>query len=67
MSLKKSLKIWINLPFGELTDPKNIARNVTEIGHHGNGYYEIQISDDINLEYITSLIKDAYSKIKERN
>lgn len=65
--LKKSLKIWINLPFGELTDPKNIARNVTEIGHHGNGDYEIQISDDINLEYITSLIKDAYSKIKERN
>lgn len=65
--LKKSLKIWINLSYGELNDPKNISRNVADIGHHGNGDYEIQISDDENLEYITSLIKDAYNKIKDKN
>lgn len=65
--LKKSLKIWINLNYGELSDPKNIGRNVSDIGHHGNGDYEIQISDDENLEYITSLIKDAYNKIKGKN
>lgn len=65
--LKKSLKIWINLNYGDLNDSKNISRNVADIGHHGNGDYEIQISDDENLEYITSLIKDAYNKIKEKN
>jgi len=65
--LKKSLKIWINLNYGELKDPKTISRNVADIGHHGNGDYEIQISNDENLEYITSLIKDAYYIIKERN
>lgn len=65
--LKKSLKIWINLPFGELKDSKNIARNVNSIGHHGNGDYEIQISDDKDIEYIVSLIKESYFKIRERS
>ena len=59
---KKSLKLWINLKMGELNDPKNLARDVSNIGHWGNGDYELQINDDENLEYIVSLIKRAYKK-----
>ena len=36
---------------------KKISRDVSNIGHNGNGDYEIQISSDDNLEYILSLIK----------
>ncbi|MDF2614902.1 MAG: hypothetical protein K0S71_2688 [Clostridia bacterium] len=61
---KKAIKLWINLKFGELDDPKGITRNVSSTGHWGNGDYEVQISNDEDLEYIISLIKQSY-KIKE--
>lgn len=57
--LKKHLKMWINLKKGKLDDPKKITRDVSEIGHWGNGDYELIIEDDSNLEYIMSLIKQA--------
>jgi len=59
---KKALKLWINLPKGELDDPKNITRDVSATGHWGNGDYEIQIDSDEDLEYILSLIKQALKK-----
>lgn len=62
---KKALKIWINLQKGELDDPKQITRDVSSIGHWGNGDYEIQISDDENIEYILSLIKQSIKKNKK--
>lgn len=57
--LKNSLKIFINLKAGELEDPTNIAKDVSKIGHWGNGDYQIQVENDEKLEYITSLIKQA--------
>jgi len=59
---KKSLKIWINMVKGELDDPKGLARDVTNIGHWGNGDYELQIRDDENLTYLMSLIIQSYKK-----
>ncbi|MGI4751267.1 MAG: DUF5655 domain-containing protein [Janthinobacterium lividum] len=57
--LKKGLKIWINLKKGKLDDAKNLMRDVSEIGHWGNGDYELTVNDDLNLEYIMSLVKQA--------
>ena len=34
-------------------------RDISEIGHWGNGDYQVQVSNDENLEYIMSLIKQA--------
>ena len=56
---QKNLKIWINLPYGELDDPKNLAKNVSNTGHWGNGDYEITVESNQYLEYIMSLIKQA--------
>ena len=56
---KKSLKMWINLKAGELDDSKNLAKDVSNIGHWGNGDYEIFVQDTKDLEYIMSLIKQA--------
>ncbi len=57
---KNSLKLWINLKRGELDDPKRIMRDVSGIGHWGNGDYEIQIDDEENIDYILSLVKQSY-------
>ncbi|MGB3460014.1 MAG: DUF5655 domain-containing protein [Halobacteriota archaeon] len=59
---KRALKIWINLNKNELDDPKGLARDVSNIGHWGNGDYELHVSNDDNLEYIISLIKQSYKK-----
>ena len=57
--LKNSLKIFINLKAGELDDPKQLAKDVSNIGHWGNGDYQIQVETDKDLEYIMSLVKQA--------
>lgn len=58
--LKKSLKIFLNLPKGKLDDSKKLARDVAEIGHWGNGDYQIQFSADDDLEYIISLVRQSF-------
>jgi len=60
--LKKSLKFFINIKSGQLDDPKNIAQDVSNIGHWGNGDYQVQVENDKDLEYIMSLIKQAIKK-----
>jgi len=57
----KSLKFWINLKKGQLEDPKGIARDVSQIGHWGNGDYEISLKNEENFEYIIKLIKKSYN------
>ena len=57
--LKNSLKIWINLRKGKLDDPKQLAEDVSEKGHWGNGDYQIQVENDKDLEYIMSLVKQS--------
>jgi predicted transport protein len=58
--LKKSLKIFLNLAKGKLDDPKKLARDVSNVGHWGNGDYQIQITSDNELEYIVSLVRQSY-------
>lgn len=57
--LKTSLKWWINMKKGTLDDPKNLSRDVSNVGTWGNGDYEIRVHDTANLEYIMSLVKQA--------
>ena len=58
---KNQLKVWINVEKGKLDDSKKITRDVSEVGHHGNGDYEMNISDDNDIEYLISLIRQGYN------
>jgi len=59
---KKKIKLWINLVKGELEDPKKLARDVSNVGHWGNGDYEITEVDKKGIDYIMTLIKQSYKK-----
>lgn len=62
--LNDSLKISINIPSGELDDPKGIARDLEKpkhIGRLGNGDYEVRVSDLSEVGYIMTLIKQSYT------
>lgn len=62
---KNALKMWLNLQRGELDDPKKITRDVSSVGHWGNGDYEIIMRNDEQIEYILSLVKQSLNKNKK--
>jgi len=57
---KNALWIWINLPKVTLDDPKGLARDVSNIGHYGNGDYDLKVTSESDLDYIMFLIKQSY-------
>jgi len=59
---KSQLKLWLNLSRGELDDPKNAARDVSDVGHWGNGDYEVAIKSVDDFYYLMTLIKQSYAK-----
>ncbi len=59
---KRKLKVWLNLKKGELNDPQHLSRDVSNIGHWGNGDYEIDIDNISDLDYLMTLIQQAYQK-----
>jgi len=59
---KRVIKLWINLKKGTLDDPKELMRDVSNIGHWGNGEYEASITFDTDIDYLLSLIRQSYIK-----
>ncbi len=60
----KGLKFYVNLKSGDLQDEKQLARDVSNVGHWGNGSYEIKISDLEDIDYLLSLLKQSLRKNK---
>ncbi|HLV46344.1 MAG TPA: DUF5655 domain-containing protein [Flavobacterium sp.] len=61
------LKIYINLKIGDLQDSKQIARDVSNVGHWGNGAYELKIKDlEDDIDYYLSLLKQSLRINKDR-
>ncbi|WP_000642513.1 DUF262 and DUF1524 domain-containing protein [Helicobacter pylori] len=58
----KDLKLYLNMPFNELQDEKNLARDMTNKGHLGNGDIEIKLETKENIPYCLGLIKQALEK-----
>ena len=63
---KHALKLFINLRKGELNDPEEVADDVSNIGHWGNGDYRVYLNDNSNFDYVLSLIKQSYKANGER-
>ncbi|MEG0927172.1 DUF5655 domain-containing protein [Chryseobacterium sp.] len=60
----KGIKIYVNLKSGDLQDQKKVARDVSNVGHWGNGSYEIKVTDLDDIDYIISLLKQSFRKNK---
>ncbi|MFP5989984.1 DUF262 domain-containing protein [Helicobacter pylori] len=58
----KDLKLYLNMPFNELQDEKNLARDMTNKGHLGNGDIEIKLETKENIPYCLGLIRQALEK-----
>ena len=55
----KRLKMYLNLEFSELSDPKGLCKDVSGSGHWGNGDVEIILSTLEELPYVMGLVRQA--------
>jgi predicted transport protein len=58
--LQSHIKLWLDIDPAELHDPQSCGRDVTHIGHHDSGQVEVRLKDPAELEYVMSLLKQAY-------
>jgi predicted transport protein len=56
------MKLILNMPFVEINDPKGICRDVTQIGHSGNGHVEVGLKSLQELPYVMGLVRQSYDR-----
>lgn len=56
---ERAIKMTLNIKFGQIKDEKKLAKDVSQVKHHGHGDYQVKVSDSKNFEYIISLVKQA--------
>jgi len=59
---KDKLKLFINIKFNELNDPKELCRDVSQTGHWGNGDVELILSSEEDIAYVINLVRQAIEK-----
>ncbi|WP_187908497.1 DUF262 and DUF1524 domain-containing protein [Helicobacter pylori] len=58
----KGLRLYLNMKFNELQDEKNLASDVTNKHHNGNGNIEVKLETKENIPYCLGLIKQVLEK-----
>ena len=56
------LRLSLNMHFHELHDPKELAKDVTNLGRWGNGDVEVGLSKAEDMPYIMGLVRQAFEK-----
>ena len=56
----RQIKLFLDIQYTELSDPRGMARDVSEIGHWGTGDTEVKVQRKEDLDYILELIEEAY-------
>ena len=59
---KDKLKLFINIKFNELNDPKKLCRGVSQKNHWENGKVELILSSEEDIAYVISLVGQAIEK-----
>ena len=56
------LRLFLNMPFADLDDPKAFAKDVSEIGHWGNGDVELGVATLNEVPYALGLIRQSLER-----
>ncbi len=57
---KKRLKVTLNMPFSDIDDPKGLCKDLTGIGHYGNGDIEVSVTSLALLDDVMDLIYQSF-------
>lgn len=58
----KGLRVSFNLPFSDLVDPRNLCRDVSQIGRWGNGEVELLITSPDQIAYGIGIARQALER-----
>jgi predicted transport protein len=50
------------MAFTEMNDPKGLCRDVTGLGHQGNGDVSIRLASLNELPYVMGLVRQSFEK-----
>ncbi|MDB9845793.1 DUF262 domain-containing protein [Acidimicrobiales bacterium] len=56
------LRLSLNMEFHELVDPRELARDVTNVGRWGNGDVEVALSSEEDMSYVLGLVRQSFEK-----
>lgn len=59
---RSRLRLSLNMRFSEVNDPKELCRDVTDVGRWGNGDVEIGLSSVEQLDEVMALVRQAFQK-----
>jgi len=58
----KRLRLSLNMPFGDVNDPKGLCKDVSGVGRWGNGEVEVGYSSPDELPYIMGLVRQSFER-----
>jgi uncharacterized protein with ParB-like and HNH nuclease domain/predicted transport protein len=56
------LRLTLNMPFTEITDPKALCKDVTGLGRWGNGNIQVSLHSVSELPYIMGLVRQSLER-----
>jgi predicted transport protein len=59
---KSKLRVWLKLNFVDLHNPPAYTRDVSKVGHWGNGNVEVNITNEASLEGAKPLIRKSFEE-----
>ncbi|MEP6896462.1 MAG: DUF5655 domain-containing protein [Chloroflexota bacterium] len=59
----KDIKIWLDISYNDLDDPKKLGRDVSNVGHHGTGEVETKLGNLSQLDDVMDLIEQSYKQM----
>ena len=58
----KRLRLSLNMTFAEINDPKGLCKDVTNVGHQGNGDVDVSLKSLDELPYIMGLVRQSFER-----
>jgi predicted transport protein len=58
----KRLRLSLNMPFPEVIDPRDLCKDVTNVGTWGNGDVDVSLSSLDELPYVMGLVRQAFER-----
>jgi predicted transport protein len=61
----RGLRLVLNMPYPDITDPRKLCKDVSAVGHWGNGDVEVELASVADLPYVMGLIRQSFERQME--
>lgn len=58
----KRLRLSLNMPFADITDPRGMCKDISSVGRWGNGDVEVGLTTLEELPYIMGLVRQSFER-----